>query len=204
MIEKKTIILGLTGSIGMGKTTTAKMFSKRGIPVWDADKTVHYLYKDDKETIRVFRKEIPQAIVNNQVSRGALKKFLIEDDENIKKIEKIIHPIVAKERAKFLSAAENKNMPLVVLDIPLLFETGNDTAVDYVAVVTVDLKTQRKRVLDRNTMSEEMFNSILSKQFSNKVKKERADFIISTKSIASAQDKVDKIIAKFVGSKKNA
>ena len=164
MNKKKPIILGLTGSIGMGKTTTAKMFSNRGIPVWDADKTVHQLYKNDKEMIRLFRRQIPHVVLNNQVSRNALKKFLIENNENLKKIEKIVHPIVAKERAKFLLAAVEKKVPLVVLDIPLLFETGNHTTVDYIAVVTVDAKTQKKRVLDRNTMSEEMFNSILSKQ----------------------------------------
>ena len=199
MNKKKPIILGLTGSIGMGKTTTAKMFSNRGIPVWDADKTVHQLYKNDKEMIRLFRRQIPHVVLNNQVSRNALKKFLIENNENLKKIEKIVHPIVAKERAKFLLAAVEKKVPLVVLDIPLLFETGNHTTVDYIAVVTVDAKTQKKRVLDRNTMSEEMFNSILSKQISNKYKIEQADFIISTKTITKAQNEVDKIIAKFVG-----
>lgn len=199
MNKKKPIILGLTGSIGMGKTTTAKMFSNRGIPVWDADKTVHQLYKNDKEMIRLFRRQIPHVVLNNQVSRNALKKFLIENNENLKKIEKIVHPIVAKERAKFLLAAVEKKIPLVVLDIPLLFETGNQTNVDYIVVVTVDAKTQKKRVLDRNTMSEEMFNSILSKQISNKYKIEQADFIISTKTITKAQNEVDKIIAKFVG-----
>jgi len=199
MNKKKPIILGLTGSIGMGKTTTAKMFSNRGIPVWDADKTVHQLYKNDKEMIRLFRRQIPHVVLNNQVSRNALKKFLLENNENLKKIEKIVHPIVAKERAKFLLAAVEKKIPLVVLDIPLLFETGNHTNVDYIVVVTVDAKTQKKRVLDRNSMSEEMFNSILSKQISNKYKIEQADFIISTKTITKAQNEVDKIIAKFVG-----
>ncbi len=196
---KKPTILGLTGSIGMGKTTTAKMFSDRGVPVWDADETVHRLYKTDKKTIGVFQRKIPQVVFNNQVSRDALKKFLTENDENLKKVEKIIHPIVAKDREMFLSNAKEKKVPLVVLDIPLLFETGNDKIVDFVAVVTVDAITQRTRVLNRNTMSEEMFSNILSKQLPNKYKIDRADFVIFTKSMAIAQDQVDEIISNFVG-----
>ena len=196
---KKPTILGLTGSIGMGKTTTAKMFSDRGIQVWDADETVHRLYKTDKKTIGVFQRKIPQVVFNNQVSRDALKKFLTENDENLKKVEKIIHPIVDKDREMFLSNAKEKKVPLVVLDIPLLFETGNDKIVDFVAVVTVDAKTQRTRVLNRNTMSEEMFSNILSKQLPNKYKIDRADFVIFTKSMAIAQDQVDEIISNFVG-----
>ncbi len=196
---KKLTILGLTGSIGMGKTTTAKMFSDRGVPVWDADETVHRLYKTDKKTIGVFQRKIPQVVFNNQVSRDALKKFLTENDENLKKVEKIIHPIVAKDREMFLSNAKEKKVPLVVLDIPLLFETGNDKIVDFVAVVTVDAITQRTRVLNRNTMSEEMFSNILSKQLPNKYKIDRADFVIFTKSMAIAQDQVDEIISNFVG-----
>lgn len=196
---KKPTILGLTGSIGMGKTTTAKMFSDRGVPVWDADETVHRLYKTDKKTIGVFQRKIPQVVFNNQVSRDALKKFLTENDENLKKVEKIIHPIVAKDREMFLSNAKEKKVPLVVLDIPLLFETGNDKIVDFVAVVTVDAITQRIRVLNRNTMSEEMFSNILSKQLPNKYKIDRADFVIFTKSMAIAQDQVDEIISNFVG-----
>lgn len=196
---KKPTILGLTGSIGMGKTTTAKMFSDRGVPVWDADETVHRLYKTDKKTIGVFQRKIPQVVFNNQVSRDALKKFLTENDENLKKVEKIIHPIVAKDREMFLSNAKEKKVPLVVLDIPLLFETGNDKIVDFVAVVTVDAITQRTRVLNRNTMSEEMFSNILSKQLPNKYKIDRADFVIFTKSMAIVQDQVDEIISNFVG-----
>lgn len=196
---KKPTILGLTGSIGMGKTTTAKMFSDRGVPVWDADETVHRLYKTDKKTIGVFQRKIPQVVFNNQVSRDALKKFLTENDENLKKVEKIIHPIVAKDREMFLSNAKEKKVPLVVLDIPLLFETGNDKIVDFVAVVTVDAITQRIRVLNRNTMSEEMLSNILSKQLPNKYKIDRADFVIFTKSMAIAQDQVDEIISNFVG-----
>lgn len=196
---KKPTILGLTGSIGMGKTTTAKMFSDRGVPVWDADETVHRLYKTDKKTIGVFQRKIPQVVFNNQVSRDALKKFLTENDENLKKVEKIIHPIVAKDREMFLSNAKEKKVPLVVLDIPLLFETGNDKIVDFVAVVTVDAITQRIRVLNRNTMSEEMLSNILSKQLPNKYKIDRADFVIFTKSMAIVQDQVDEIISNFVG-----
>jgi len=196
----KTIILGLTGSIGMGKTTTAKMFSDYGVPVWDADTTVHQLYKEDEKTIKIFQKKIPHVVLDNQVSREALKNFIIEDKENLKKIEEIIHPLVADHRADFLLKAKEKKTPLVVLDIPLLFEKGNETIVDYVVVVTVDVKTQKKRVLDRNTMSEEMFNSIVEKQMPDEEKQLRADFIIPTKSIVFARGKVKEIISNFVGS----
>ena len=197
---KKTIILGLTGSIGMGKTTTAQMFLDYGIPVWDADTTVHQLYKDDEKTIKIFRDKIPQVVLNNQVNREALKNLIIEDKENLKKIEEIIHPLVADHRADFLSKAKERKIPLVVLDIPLLFEKGNETIVDYVVVVTVDAKTQKKRVLDRNTMSEEMLDSILEKQMPDEEKRTRADFIIPTRSIVLARGKVKEIISNFVGS----
>jgi len=200
MSFKKTIILGLTGSIGMGKTTTAQMFLDYGIPVWDADTTVHQLYKDDEKTIKIFRDKIPQAVLNNQVNREALKNLIIEDKENLKKIEEIIHPLVADHRADFLSKAKERKIPLVVLDIPLLFEKGNETIVDYVVVVTVDAKTQKKRVLDRNTMSEEMLDSILEKQMPDEEKRTRADFIIPTRSIVLARGKVKEIISNFVGS----
>jgi dephospho-CoA kinase len=200
MSFKKTIILGLTGSIGMGKTTTAQMFLDYGIPVWDADTTVHQLYKDDEKTIKIFRDKIPQVVLNNQVNREALKNLIIEDKENLKKIEEIIHPLVADHRADFLSKAKERKIPLVVLDIPLLFEKGNETIVDYVVVVTVDAKTQKKRVLDRNTMSEEMLDSILEKQMPDEEKRTRADFIIPTRSIVLARGKVKEIISNFVGS----
>jgi dephospho-CoA kinase len=200
MSFKKTIILGLTGSIGMGKTTTAQMFLDYGIPVWDADTTVHQLYKDDEKTIKIFRDKIPQVVLNNQVNREALKNLIIEDKENLKKIEEIIHPLVADHRADFLSKAKERKIPLVVLDIPLLFEKGNETIVDYVVVVTVDAKTQKKRVLDRNTMSEEMLDSILEKQMPDEEKRTRADFIIPTRSMVLARGKVKEIISNFVGS----
>ena len=121
---KKTIILGLTGSIGMGKTTTAKMFSDYGIPVWDADTTVHQLYQDDETAIKIFQDKIPQVVLNNQVNREALKNFIVEDKENLKKIEDIIHPLVAAHRADFLSKAKERKTPLVVLDIPCLLYTS--------------------------------------------------------------------------------
>ena len=197
---KNTIILGLTGSIGMGKTTTAKMFSDYGIPVWDADTTVHQLYQDDENAIKIFQDKIPQVVLNNQVNREALKNFIVEDKENLKKIEDIIHPLVAAHRADFLSKAKERKTPLVVLDIPLLFEKGNETIVDYVVVVTVDAKTQKKRVLDRNTMSEEMFYSILGKQMTDEEKQTRADFIIPTRSMVVARGKVKEIISNFVRS----
>jgi len=197
MSVKFPIILGLTGSIGMGKTTTAKIFADNGIPVWDADTAVHYLYKHDARTLKAFNSIIPQVVKENQVNRNELKKFILAQEGNLKKIEAIIHPLVAKDRESFLLKHQEKKTRLVVLDIPLLFETKNENLVDYIVVVTVDPKIQRKRVLERKTMSEKMFDNILANQLSDKEKQNRADFIISTKTKKVACKSVLEIISNF-------
>ena len=194
MSLKQTVLLGLTGSIGMGKSTTAAMFLKRGIPVWDADSTVHKLYAKNGAAVKFFNQEIPSAVLNGEVSRVILKKLIKEDINNLKKIEQIVHPLVAKDRLTFIENSKKYNAPLIVLDIPLLFETGFYKLVDYIAVVTVDYTTQKQRVLDRESMTEEMFTQILDKQVSNEEKKRKADFIISTETIEAAESKVQEII----------
>ena len=156
MSLKQTVLLGLTGSIGMGKSTTAAMFLKQGIPVWDADSTVHKLYAKNGAAVKFFNQEIPSAVLNGEVSRVILKKLIKEDINNLKKIEQIVHPLVAKDRLTFIENSKKYNAPLIVLDIPLLFETGFYKLVDYIAVVTVDYTTQKQRVLDRESMTEEM------------------------------------------------
>ena len=197
MSLKQTVLLGLTGSIGMGKSTTAAMFLKRGIPVWDADSTVHKLYAKNGAAVKFFNQEIPSAVLNGEVSRAVLKKLIKEDINNLKKIEQIVHPLVAKDRLTFIENSKKYNAPLIVLDIPLLFETGFYKLVDYIAVVTVDYTTQKQRVLDRESMTEEMFTQILDKQVSNEEKKRKADFIIPTETIEAAESKVQEIIAQL-------
>lgn len=204
MSSIKTVLLGLTGSIGMGKSTTAAMFLSQGVPVWDADSTVHKLYSSNVAAIEAFKQEIPSSVSNGVVNRSTLKKLIQEDISNLRKIEQIIHPFVAKDRLSFIEKAKKDNRPLIVLDIPLLFETGFYNFVDYVAVVTVDYATQKQRVLDRKTMTEEMFLQILAEQVSNNEKKIKADFIILTKTLEVAENKVQEIVFQLNRRARNA
>ena len=197
MKKSSTIILGLTGSIGMGKTTTAKMFAKYGIPVWEADTSVHKLYSKEGEAVELFKEKFPSSIVNNEVNRAELKKLINDDERNLKTIETLIHPLVSNDRKRFVKAAEKKNIPLIVLDIPLLFEKGHEKSVDYIVVVSVTKETQRKRVLKRNTMTPEMVEKILKIQMSDEEKRQKADFVIITDTLEQAEIKVLEIITKL-------
>ena len=197
MKKSSTIILGLTGSIGMGKTTTAKMFAKYGIPVWEADTSVHKLYSKEGEAVELFKEKLPSSIVNNEVSRAELKKLINDDERNLKTIETLVHPLVSNDRKRFVKAAEKKNIPLIVLDIPLLFEKGHEKSVDYIVVVSVTKETQRKRVLKRNTMTPEMVEKILKIQMSDAEKRQKADFVIITDTLEQAEIKVLEIITKL-------
>lgn len=197
MKKSSTIILGLTGSIGMGKTTTAKMFAKYGIPVWEADTSVHKLYSKEGEAVELFKEKFPSSIVNNEVNRAELKKLINDDERNLKTIETLIHPLVSNDRKRFVKAAEKKNIPLIVLDIPLLFEKGHEKSVDYIVVVSVTKETQRKRVLKRNTMTPEMVEKILGIQMSDAEKRLKADFVIITDTLEKAEIKVLEIITKL-------
>ena len=197
MKKSSTIILGLTGSIGMGKTTTAKMFAKYGIPVWEADTSVHKLYSKEGEAVELFKEKLPSSIVNNEVSRAELKKLINDDERNLKTIETLIHPLVSNDRKRFVKAAAKKNIPLIVLDIPLLFEKGHEKSVDYIAVVSVAKETQRKRVLKRNTMTPEIVEKILGIQMPDAEKRLKADFVIITDTLEQAEVKVLEIITKL-------
>ena len=197
MKKSSTIILGLTGSIGMGKTTTAKMFAKYGIPVWEADTSVHKLYSKEDEAVELFKEKFPSSIVNNEVSRAELKKLINDDERNLKTIETLIHPLVSNDRKRFVKAAEKKNIPLIVLDIPLLFEKGHENSVDYIAVVSVAKETQKKRVLKRNTMTPEIVEKILGIQMPDAEKRLKADFVIITDTLEQAEVKVLEIITKL-------
>ncbi len=188
------IVLGLTGSIGMGKSTTAQMFRERGVPVWDADATVHELYAPGGPAPDLLNAAFPGSVgAYGHVDRGHLRELIAEDPSVLDRINAIVHPLVAQSRAEFLASRDG----LVVLDVPLLFETGLDAACDKVAVVSVDAETQRARVLERGTMTEEDFANILSRQTPDAEKCDRADYIIDTSTIDMAQDAVSKIVAEL-------
>lgn len=189
-----TFLLGLTGSIGMGKSTTAQMFRDEGVPVWDADATVHNLYQADGAGARALALALPEAIKDGAVSRTALKKMIAADLSVLATLESIIHPLVAADRAKFIE--NHPDEPLAVFDIPLLFETSADAWLDAVAVVTTDQETQKQRVLARDGMTEAQFETILSRQMPDADKRARADHIIPTDTLDGARTAVRDVIAK--------
>jgi len=189
---KKPFVLGLTGSIGMGKSTTAAMFAERGIPVWDADATVHRLYAPGGVAALALADLTPEAIVDGAVSRPALRSLIQQDPGLLDRINEIVHPLVAQDRHNFLSSA---SAPLLVLDVPLLFETGSDAFCDAVAVVSVPPDVQRARVLARAEMSEADFQTILARQMSDSEKRARARWVIDTSTLETARAQVDNIIS---------
>ena len=200
--EIRMIILGLTGSIGMGKSTTAQMFRDAGIPVHDADASVHALYSG--KAAPLIEAAFPGTVSNGTVDRTILGKKVIGNSKAMKKLEAIIHPLVAEARNDFLKKAGKDGAPIVVLDIPLLFETGSEKHCDYVVVVTASLEEQRWRVLARDGMTAGKFEQILSKQLPDAEKRKRADFIIDTSAgIDSARQQVFKILEKIGSDQEN-
>jgi dephospho-CoA kinase len=198
---KKPFIIGLTGSIGMGKTTTAEMFREQGIPVWSADDAVHRLYGPEGLAVAAIASLCPEAVSTAGVDRAVLSKWITETRDGLSKIEAVIHPLVAEDRARFLQATTED---VVVLDIPLLFETGGDKFVDAVVVVSVSENEQRKRVLARPGMTAEKLDFILSKQLPDLEKRKRADFVIETSSLDDARLAVQKVIESIQGIKDHA
>ncbi len=184
--------LGLTGSIGMGKSTTARMFADAGCAVWDADAAVHRMYAAGGAAVEPIRAAFPEAIVDGAVSRDRLKAIIAEDPDALKRIETIVHPLVAQDRAQF---AENATADIIVFDIPLLFELGGETAMDAIVCVTIPPEEQRKRVLARPGMTEAQFDTILSKQMPNDEKVRRADYVVVTDTLDHAGAQVDRIVA---------
>ncbi|RSY79959.1 dephospho-CoA kinase [Sphingomonas koreensis] len=172
------IILGLTGSIGMGKSTVAAMFADDGVPVFDADAEVHRLQGPGGRLVREIESAFPGTTGESGVDRALLGKAVFGNPDALKRLEAIVHPAVADERAAFLES--NRAQPLVVLDIPLLFEAGGWQQVDKIAVVSAPADIQRARVLARPGMTGERFESILSRQMPDSEKRKRADFVIPT------------------------
>jgi dephospho-CoA kinase len=171
-------ILGLTGSIGMGKSTTAKLFAEAGVPVYDADAEVHQLYEG--EAAPAIEAAFPGTTVNGKVDRPKLSARVVHDPAAIKQLEQIVHPMLGASRKKFFADAEAAQAPVVVLDIPLLFETGGEKRVDAVVVVSTFPELQRERVLSRGTMDEAKLNAIIAKQMPDAEKRKRADFVVDT------------------------
>lgn len=172
------IILGLTGSIGMGKSTTAKLFAEAGVPVYDADAAVHQLYEG--EAVPAIEAAFPGTTVNGKVDRARLSAQVVHDPAAIKRLEAIVHPMLGASRRKFLDDAERSGAPVAVVDVPLLFETGGEKRVDAVVVVTTTPENQRQRILARDNMSEEKLDAILARQLPDAEKRKRADFLVDT------------------------
>lgn len=191
-----THLLGLTGSIGMGKSTTAQMFRDEGIPVWDADAAVHELYAKGGAAVPAFAEALPASVVDGAVSRDALKKLIADDLAVMSKIEEIVHPLVAQDRAAFLAET---NASLVVFDIPLLFETKAQDWLSSVLVVTVPAEVQKARVMARPGMTEDQFERLLARQMPDAEKRARADYIIETLTLDDTRKAVQKLIAELKG-----
>jgi len=190
-MNKRPLIIGLTGSIGMGKSTTAEMFAELGVPVWDADQAVHRLYGIGGAAVKPIQNLYPDAIIAGVVSREVLKTWIAADPGALKQIEQIVHPMVACDRAEFIKST---NADLIVLDIPLLFETGSDKNMDVVVVVSAPAKIQQERVLARDGMTIEHFEAIKAKQLPDKEKRNLADYVIETSSIEQAKIQVAKVL----------
>jgi dephospho-CoA kinase len=172
------IILGLTGSIGMGKSTTAKLFAEAGVPVYDADATVHRIYQD--EAVPAIEAAFPGTTSDGKVDRAKLSAKVVHDPAAMQRLEQIVHPMLRGYHQRFLDDAEQGGAPVVVMDVPLLFETGGEKRVDAVVVVTTAPEVQRERILARGTMTAETLDAILARQTPDAEKRRRADFVVDT------------------------
>jgi len=172
------IILGLTGSIGMGKSSTAKLFAEAGVPVYDADAAVHRLYEG--EAVPSIEAAFPGTTADGKVDRNRLSAQVVHDPSAIKRLEQIVHPMLGASRQKFLHDAEQSGAPVAVVDVPLLFETGGEKRVDAVVVVTTTPEIQRQRILARDNMTGEKLDAILARQLPDAEKRKRADFVVDT------------------------
>lgn len=201
MSNSKPFALGLTGSIGMGKSSTAKIFADLGCAVWDADAAVHRLYGRGGAAVRPMQASFPAAIVDGSVNRDALKQIISENPNALKEIEKIVHPLLWADRTEFRETAD---ADILVFDIPILFETGGEAMMDAVAVVTIDPETQAARVMDRGTMTRAQFEHILSKQMPDADKRARADYVITTDTPDHARAQVETIVTQIRATLSNA
>ncbi len=188
------ILLGLTGSVGMGKSTTAAMFSARSIPVFDSDATVHRLYRGN--AVAAVEAAFPGVTRDGAIDREALGRHVFGEPAAIKRLEAIVHPLVRTERERFVAAAREAGTRITVLDVPLLYETGGDAAVDAVVLVSAPKAVQKARVLARPGMTEARFEAIVAKQMPDAEKRRRARFVIETgEGLEAAERQVEAVIA---------
>jgi len=196
MAAERPYLIGLTGSIGMGKSETAKMFAKLGLPVYDADAAVHALYEPGGAAVEKIAKAFPGTVRDGRVERGALSRKLSADASAFGRLEAIVHPLTADAQRAFIEEAKAKGAELVVLDIPLLFETGGNERMDAVVVVSAPEDVQRSRVLSREGMTRDLLEGILARQVPDAEKRAKADFVVETdKGLDHAFDQVKRIIA---------
>lgn len=194
------IVLGLTGSIGMGKSTTARMFSDFGVPVHDSDEAVHRLYRG--KAAPLVEAAFPGTTAGGAVDRAKLAERVLGDSAALKRLEAIVHPLVRADATAFLKRHHAAGAPLAVVDIPLLYETGGEERVDQVVVVTAPPEVQRERVLSRPGMTEEKFQKILAKQVPDGEKRRMADFVIDTgEGMEPARQAVADIIGELTGTR---
>ncbi|SMY07197.1 dephospho-CoA kinase [Flavimaricola marinus] len=189
-----TFRLGLTGSIGMGKSTTAQMFADEGVPVWDADAAVHRLYAKGGAAVKVLQDAMPSVVRDGEVSRELIKQRIAEDPNALAWVERHVHPLVAADRALF---AENSTAPITLFDVPLLFETGSERWMDAVVVVSAPAEVQEARAMARPGMTREQLDLILSRQMPDADKRARADYIVSSLTMDGARASVREILAQI-------
>ncbi len=201
---RRPYVLGLTGSIGMGKSTTAAMFAEAGVPVWDADAAVHRLYAPGGAAVPRVAALCRDAVVQGAVDRGRLKAALAADPGLLLRLEAAVHPLVAADRAAFVADAAARGAPVVVLDIPLLFETGGETGVDATVVVTAPAEVQRARVLARPGMTPAQLDAILARQMPDAEKRRRATHVIETTTPEAARARVRDILERIAAEERHA
>jgi dephospho-CoA kinase len=198
MIVRRPLLIGLTGSIGVGKTETARMFAAAGIPVYDADAAVHRLYAPGGEAVAAIEKVFPECVRSGQVDRACLSAKVRADRAALARLEAIVHPFVARDQESFVARSAAEGADMVVLDIPLLFESGSHSRMDVIVVVTAPEDIQRKRVLARPGMNENMLDQILSRQLADVDKRKHADFVVETdKGLGHAFEQVRKIVSQL-------
>ena len=198
MARAKPFIVGLTGSIGMGKSETGKLFARLGVPVYDADAAVHILYEKGGAAVAAIAKAFPGAIADGGVDRARLAALIGADEGAFKTLEAIVHPLVREAEQDFLAAAAKRGDQVVILDIPLLFETGGQARMDAVIVVSAPAEVQRQRVLSRAGMTLEKHEAIHARQVPDAEKRAQADFVIETdKGLEHAYEQVKRVAAEL-------